>query len=61
MNNIMKRIIIIFALLVAVACQKENDEQNEVATFTIDFEDSLFDSDVAEVASSWNFVLEGYS
>ena len=55
-----KLLFFALALVVAVACEKDNDEP-EVATFTIDFEDSLFDSDVAEVPSTWNFVLEGYS
>jgi len=60
----MKKIFYIFSLAIAalslVACNND-DEQAEVKTYTIDFEDNLFDADVAEIASTWSFVNEGYS
>ena len=60
----MKHIFYIFTLAIAalslVACNND-DEQAEVKTYTIDFEDNLFDADVADIASTWSFVKEGYS
>lgn len=61
----MKRFFYIFGLAIVtlslVACNNDNDEQPEVVTYTIDFEDSHLDPAVAEIASTWSFVKEGYS
>lgn len=56
----MKRIFAIFALLVvAVACEKE---ENETARnlYTIDFEAAELNDKVATTPSTWDFVKEGY-
>ena len=57
----MRKFLLLALTFALVACSNDNDEQTKVATYTIDFEDNIFDANVAEIASTWSFVKEGYT
>lgn len=48
------------ALLALASCSKEDDNES-VATYTIDFEDETFQSKVATTPDTWTFMKEGYA
>lgn len=56
----MKKLLLFAFTLAMVACNNDNDKQDR-KWLTLDFEDNIFDANVAEIASTWSFVKEGYT